>query len=119
MSKPRVVLVVGTRPDAIKTLPVVIALQTEQSLETILVSTGQHREMLQQVFDTFGVQPDRDLGLMKHGQSLGELTGRMSMALDELFKELKPQFALAQGDTTTTFVAGLSAFYHQIPFNNV
>jgi UDP-N-acetylglucosamine 2-epimerase (non-hydrolysing) len=119
MSKPRVVLVVGTRPDAIKTLPVVIALRNDPSFETILVSTGQHREMLQQVFDTFGVQPDRDLELMKHGQSLGELTGRMSMALDELFKELKPQFVLAQGDTTTTFVAGLSAFYHQIPFGHV
>ncbi len=119
MGKPRVVLVVGTRPDAIKTLPVVIALQKEQSLETVLVSTGQHREMLQQVFDTFGVQPDRDLGLMKHGQSLGELTGRMSLALDELFKELKPQFVIAQGDTTTTFVAGLSAFYNQIPFGHV
>lgn len=119
MSKPRIVLVVGTRPDAIKTLPVVIALREESAFETILVSTGQHKEMLQQVFDTFGVQPDRDLGLMKHGQSLGELTGRMSLALDELFKELKPQFVLAQGDTTTTFVAGLSAFYHQIPFGHI
>lgn len=119
MNKPRIVLVVGTRPDAIKTLPVVTALRQEACFETVLVSTGQHREMLQQVFDTFGVQPDRDLGLMKHGQSLGELTGRMSLALDELFRELQPQFVLAQGDTTTTFVAGLSAFYHQVPFGHV
>jgi UDP-N-acetylglucosamine 2-epimerase (non-hydrolysing) len=115
----RVAIVVGTRPDCIKSIPVVQSLRRQESLETVLVSTGQHREMLDQVFDTFGIQPEVDLGLMKHGQSLSELTARMITSLTTTFEELEPDFVVAQGDTTTTFVASLVAFYLRIPFGHV
>lgn len=119
MSKPKVALVVGTRPDAIKTMPVVLALRQVPEIETVLISTGQHREMLDQVFATFEVQPQIELNLMKPGQSLAEMTGRMSLALGEAIESVKPQFLLAQGDTTTTFLAGLMAFYAQVPFGHI
>jgi UDP-N-acetylglucosamine 2-epimerase (non-hydrolysing) len=115
----RVAVVVGTRPDCIKSIPVVQALREQDELETVLVSSGQHREMLDQVFATFGIQPDVDLNLMKHGQSLSELTARMITALTETFEKLQPNFVVAQGDTTTTFVASLVAFYLKIPFGHV
>jgi UDP-N-acetylglucosamine 2-epimerase (non-hydrolysing) len=119
MSKPVVVFVVGTRPDSIKTLPVVMKMKEESDFETVLISTGQHKEMLQQVFDTFGVQPDHDLALMKHGQGLTELSGRMTLALGELVEKINPSFMVAQGDTTTTFISSLVAFYQGIPFGHV
>ncbi len=120
MSKLRVACVVGTRPDAIKTAPVVLELlRRGEQFETLLISTGQHREMLQQVFDTFGLEPQVELGLMKHGQSLAELTARSLSALDEVMQNRRPQVVLAQGDTTTTFVASLAAFYHDIPFGHI
>jgi UDP-N-acetylglucosamine 2-epimerase (non-hydrolysing) len=116
---PKVVFVVGTRPDSIKTLPVALEMSRHVGIETVIVSTGQHREMLDQVFETFGIKPNIDLGLMKHGQSLSEMTSRMIDTLSSTFSELKPQYVVAQGDTTTTFVASLVAFYHQIPFGHV
>ncbi len=116
---PKVVFVVGTRPDSIKTLPVALEMSRHVGIETVIVSTGQHREMLDQVFETFGIKPNIDLGLMKHGQSLSEMTSRMIDALSSTFSELKPQYVVAQGDTTTTFVASLVAFYHQVPFGHV
>ena len=120
MSKPRVACVVGTRPDAIKTMPVILKLQERSSeCEPILLSTGQHREMLDQVFESFGVQPTEDLGLMKHGQTLPEMTSRTLMALDGALERHKPDFLMAQGDTTTTFVASLAAFYRGIPFGHI
>lgn len=119
MSQKTVAVIVGTRPDCIKSMPVVQALRKDSNLKTVLVSTGQHREMLDQVFQTFGIQPDIDLGLMKHGQSLAEMSSRMILALDETFNQVKPDFVVAQGDTTTTFIASLVAFYHKIPFGHV
>ena len=114
-----VAVIVGTRPDCIKSMPVVQALREKSGLKTVLISTGQHREMLDQVFETFGIQPDIDLGLMKHGQSLAEMSSRMILALDGAFAEVSPDFVIAQGDTTTTFIASLVAFYRQIPFGHV
>jgi UDP-N-acetylglucosamine 2-epimerase (non-hydrolysing) len=119
MSKKTVAVIVGTRPDCIKSMPVVQALREVEGLKTVLISTGQHREMLDQVFETFGIQPDIDLGLMKHGQSLAEMSSRMILALDTAFQESNPDFVVAQGDTTTTFIASLVAFYRQIPFGHV
>ncbi len=114
-----VAVIVGTRPDCIKSMPVVQALRKKEGLKTVLISTGQHREMLDQVFETFGIQPDIDLGLMKHGQSLAEMSSRMILALDGAITEFQPDFVVAQGDTTTTFIASLAAFYRQIPFGHV
>lgn len=100
-------------------MPVVQALRTKSELKTVLISTGQHREMLDQVFETFGIQPDINLGLMRHGQSLAEMSSRMILALDSTFAEVNPDFVIAQGDTTTTFIASLVAFYRQKPFGHV
>lgn len=120
MSKPKIACIVGTRPDAIKTMPVILRLkELADEVDVVTLSTGQHREMLEQVFETFGVQPDEDLGLMKHGQTLAELTSRALTGLDEALAKHKPDFVIAQGDTTTTFVASLAAFYRMIPFGHV
>lgn len=120
MAKPRLVCVVGTRPEAIKMAPVVLELNRYwQFFDTVLVSTGQHREMLIQALAAFKLKPDHDLGIMRHGQSLAEVTSRAMEGLDGLFQSLAPRMVIAQGDTTTTFVAALTAFYRQIPFAHV
>src|SRR5688572_12965331 len=120
MAKTRIVCVVGTRPEAIKVAPVVLELRRYwQFFDTSLVSTGQHREMLTQALAAFKLKPDVDLHLMKHGQSLAELTARAIEGLDGLLVELKPHIVMAQGDTTTTFVSALTSFYRQIPFAHV
>lgn len=85
----------------------------------MLVATGQHREMLDQALDAFGLTPDYDLGIMQVGQTLSEVTMRALEGLDRVFREKRPDFVMAQGDTATTFVAGLAAFYHQIPFGHI
>ncbi|HWA83817.1 MAG TPA: UDP-N-acetylglucosamine 2-epimerase (non-hydrolyzing), partial [Fimbriimonadaceae bacterium] len=120
MAKSRVVCVVGTRPEAIKVAPVVLELNRFGDLfETVLVSTGQHREMLTQALDAFGLEPDEDLGIMRHGQTLAEVTSRALDGLDALIQRLQPAMVLAQGDTTTTFVSALASFYRRIPFAHV
>ncbi|MBX3117737.1 MAG: UDP-N-acetylglucosamine 2-epimerase (non-hydrolyzing) [Fimbriimonadaceae bacterium] len=119
MSRPRIVCVVGTRPDAIKSAPVVLELKKWEAVETVLVATGQHREMLDQALDTFGLKPDHDLAIMKHGQSLAEITTRCLEGLDRLFTQSPPDYVIAQGDTTTTFCSSLAAFYRRIPFGHV
>jgi UDP-N-acetylglucosamine 2-epimerase (non-hydrolysing) len=118
-NKPKVLFVVGTRPDCIKSVPVYQAFQNSPDFEAILVSTGQHKEMLQQVFDVFQVSPDMDLGLMVPGQSLASMSSRMIAELDRAFGEFQPDYVFAQGDTTTTFIASLAAFYRGIPFGHV
>jgi UDP-N-acetylglucosamine 2-epimerase len=115
----KVAVIVGTRPDCIKSIPVVQALSRSEDFEPVLISTGQHREMLDQVFETFKIHPQVDLGLMRHGQSLAQLSSRMIEALDGAFEETKPDVILAQGDTTTTFIASLVSFYRQTPFGHV
>lgn len=120
MAKPRIALVVGTRPDAIKSAPVVLALRRYPELcETLLLSTGQHREMLDQALAAFGLQPDRDLGIMKPGQSLAGISCAALEGLDRAMEELRPDYVMAQGDTTTTFIASLAAFYRRIPFGHI
>lgn len=120
MARPRIVCVVGTRPEAIKVAPVVLELRRYwASLDTILVSTGQHREMLTQALAAFNLKPDKDLAIMQHGQTLAEVTSRALEGLDGLIQDLAPAMVIAQGDTTTTFVSALASFYRQIPFAHV
>jgi UDP-N-acetylglucosamine 2-epimerase len=98
---------------------VVLELRKYSKAETILASTGQHREMLTQSLDAFGLAPDEDMGIMQHGQTLAQVTSRALDGLDELLAKHEPQLVLAQGDTTTTFVAALNSFYRQIPFGHI
>lgn len=120
MRKPRIACVVGTRPDAIKTAPVILELlRRPEECEVKVISTGQHREMLDQVFKTFGFGADINLGLLKPGQGLAEFTARAITGLDQAMEELQPDWVMAQGDTSTTFVASLAAFYRQIPFGHI
>ena len=120
MNRQRVVTVMGTRPEAIKMMPVVRELNRRRDLfDHLLVATGQHREMLDQVLAVFGAQPDIDLDLMQHNQSLGGFAARAMAALSELFTEIKPDAVLVQGDTTTVTIAALAAFYQGIRVGHV
>ena len=119
MPKRKIAVVFGTRPEAIKLCPVVLALKNETSFECSVCVTGQHREMLQQVLDVFGIVPDTDLALMQPNQTLGDLTGRAIAALDKYLADEHPDVVIVQGDTTTVFAAALAAFYHHIPVAHV
>lgn len=120
MPKPRILCVVGTRPDAIKSAPVVLELHEHADLlEPILVSTGQHREMLDQALAAFDLRADEDLGIMQPGQSLAEISSRALSGLDAAFDRLQPDYVMAQGDTSTTFIASLLAFYRRLPFGHI
>ena len=120
MARPLVAFVVGTRPDAIKTAPVVLEFRKyDADVETLLLSTGQHREMLPQALEAFGLAPDVDLQVMRDQQTLALITARILDGLDGLFEDRRPDVVFAQGDTTTTFVAGLAAFYRRIPFAHI
>lgn len=112
--------VFGTRPEAIKMAPLVLELKKqEEHFESIVTVTAQHRQMLDQVLDIFGIVPDYDLNIMKDRQTLVGVTTRALEGLDGVMKEVKPDIVLVHGDTTTTFVAGLAAFYNQIPVGHV
>lgn len=113
-----VAVVVGTRPEAIKLAPVVLALR-EKGVPTVVLSTGQHREMLQQVFEAFGLKPDRDLDLMVPNQTLAGLSARIMEHMDRVFTELAPSWVVVQGDTSTVAVASWVAFYHKIGVSHV
>ena len=119
MAKPKVVCVVGTRPEAIKMAPVVLELRRYPSVDTVLASTGQHKEMLEQALGAFGLRADEDLAIMQHGQTLADVTARAVEGLDKLYQRISPDWVLGQGDTTTVFAAALTAFYRQIPFGHV
>jgi UDP-N-acetylglucosamine 2-epimerase (non-hydrolysing) len=110
-----VMLVYGTRPEAIKMAPVVKELTLHPSLRPIVVVTGQHREMLDQVNEVFGITPDHDLNIITPGQSLTEITVRSLAGLEPLLRSERPDLVLVQGDTTTCFAASLASFYQQIP----
>lgn len=99
--------------------PVVLELRKYSDAETILVSTGQHREMLSTALAAFGLTPDEDLAIMQHGQTLAQVTARSVTGLDALYERLTPAWVLGQGDTTTVFAAAVTAFYRQIPFGHV
>ena len=107
----RVCFTLGTRPEAIKLAPVIRAFQASPKFATQVVLTGQHREMVAQVMDIFGLKADRDLDIMQHQQSLTDITQRSLQGLERLFQEIKPQLVIVQGDTTTAFAAALAGFY--------
>jgi UDP-N-acetylglucosamine 2-epimerase (non-hydrolysing) len=115
----RVSLVIGTRPEAIKMAPVIAAIRAHPHLEPFVIATTQHREMLKQALDVFGITPDVDLGLMQNGQNLGVFTSRAMHALTDAFIEYKPDFLLVQGDTSTVTAAALAAFYQGIPIGHI
>jgi UDP-N-acetylglucosamine 2-epimerase (non-hydrolysing) len=111
----RVMAIFGTRPEAIKGAPVLAALERSQEFEPVIVVTGQHREMLAQVLDLFRIEPHHDLDLCEPGQTLTSITTKALQGLEPLLAAERPDAVLVQGDTTTTFVGGLAAFYQQIP----
>ena len=115
-----VMLVFGTRPEAIKMAPLVKAFQAaSNSFRTLVCVTGQHREMLDQVLHIFDIRPDYDLNIMKQGQDLYDVTSRVLLGLREVLKEARPDVVLVHGDTTTSTAAALAAFYAQIPVGHV
>ncbi len=118
--KPKIVSIVGTRPEVIKMAPVVLELERRKSeFDHLLITTSQHREMLFGALRMFGLQPDFDLNLMQDNQTLGSFASRSLMSLSNLLEELKPHFILIQGDTTTVMTAGLAAFYLGIGVGHV
>ncbi|WP_100374184.1 non-hydrolyzing UDP-N-acetylglucosamine 2-epimerase [Bacillus sp. FJAT-45037] len=119
-SKLKVLTVFGTRPEAIKMSPLVLELNKHQDeIDSYVAVTGQHREMLDQVLQLFGVRPDYDLNIMKERQTLAEVTTNALHGLDGVIKEVMPDIVLVHGDTTTTFVASLAAFYNQVAIGHV
>lgn len=115
----KVMSIFGTRPEAIKMAPLVKELESRKEIESIVCVTAQHRQMLDQVLQTFNIKPDYDLNIMKQGQTLSEVTSRALLGLEEIFKEEKPDIVLVHGDTTTTFAGALAAFYNQIAIGHV
>ena len=111
----KILTIYGTRPEAIKVAPVIKALEADDRFTSVAVSTGQHREMLDQVNGMFGITPDHDLALMKQGQSLNEIVSRAVAGLDGIIAEEKPDAVIAQGDTSTAMAAAVAAFNREIP----
>ena len=112
----KVMLVFGTRPEAIKMAPLVKEFQKQpKRVETVVCVTGQHREMLDQVLKIFDIKPDYDLNIMKQGQDLYDVTARVLTGMRDVLKETRPDIVLVHGDTTTSTAAALAAFYQQIP----
>lgn len=120
MAKKKVMLVFGTRPEAIKMCPLVNELRARaDEFETVVTVTGQHREMLDQVLRVFGVTPDHDLAIMKPGQTLFDVTCDVLLKLRAVLEDERPDVVLVHGDTTTSFAAALACFYLQIPVGHV
>lgn len=115
----KVMLVFGTRPEAIKMCPLVNELKTRKSIETIVCVTGQHREMLDQVLEAFDVAPDYNLSIMKDKQTLFDITTNILNRIKTVLEEVKPDIVLVHGDTSTTFATALACFYLQIPVGHV
>ena len=115
----KVMLVFGTRPEAIKMCPLVKELQSRDNIKTVVCVTGQHRQMLDQVLDAFHVVPDYDLSIMKAGQTLFNITTNILNSIGDVLDEEKPDVVLVHGDTSTTFVTALACFYKQIPVGHV
>jgi UDP-N-acetylglucosamine 2-epimerase (non-hydrolysing) len=115
----QVVVVLGTRPEAVKLAPVVRALRIYHRLDPIVVATGQHQQMVSSVLTTFGIVPDHELGIGCHGQSLADITTRALGGLDRLLADLDPDMVVVQGDTTTALAGALAGFYHRLPVAHV
>lgn len=114
MPLPKIMTVYGTRPEAIKVAPIITALEKDERFESIAVSTGQHREMLEQVNIMFGIKPKLDLHLMKPGQGLNEIVSRALMGLDEIIDAEQPDVIISQGDTSTAMAAALAGFHRGV-----
>ena len=119
MNRIKVMTIFGTRPEAIKMAPLVKELKSRDEIECIVCVTAQHRQMLDQVLETFEIVPDYDLNIMQHGQTLGEITTRTLIVLENIIREVNPDLVLVQGDTTTTFVGALAAFYNNCDIGHV
>ena len=111
--------IIGTRPEAIKMAPVILALRRQPWARTVVVATAQHRELADEVLEVFGITPDHDLNLMQANQTLPALTARAITHLDAVTGEIKPDLVMAQGDTTTVMAAAMVCFYRQLPFLHV
>lgn len=114
MSKPKIMTIYGTRPEAIKVAPVIKALEADERFESVAVSTGQHKEMLEQVNTMFGITPKHDLHLMKPGQGLNEIVSRAIAGLDTIIDEEQPDVIISQGDTSTAMAAAVAGFHRGI-----
>ena len=119
MTSKKIMLVFGTRPEAIKMCPLVRELRTRKKVRTLVCVTGQHRAMLLQVLDAFGIRPDYDLAIMQDRQTLFDITERVLKGMKEVLEKEKPDAVLVHGDTSTTFAAALACFYLQIPVGHV
>jgi len=119
MTKKRVLTVFGTRPEAIKMVPLALKLAESSQVESAVCVTAQHREMLDQVLNLFGVTPEYDLDIMKEGQDLFDVTSRVLMGMRDVIRDFKPDVVLVHGDTTTTFAVSMAAFYEQIKIGHV
>ena len=115
----KILLVFGTRPEAIKMCPLVNELKTRKGMRTVVCVTGQHRQMLDQVLETFNVVPDHDLTIMKERQTLFDVTTNILNRIKVVLETEKPDIVLVHGDTSTTFVTALACFYLQIPVGHV
>lgn len=115
----KVMTVFGTRPEAIKMCPLIIELKQHTDIKTIVCLTGQHKEMLAQVMDVFGIEADYNMSVMKDKQTLSMITSAVIRGFDEVLKKENPNVVLVHGDTTTSFAAGLVSFYHQIPVGHI
>lgn len=115
----KVMTIFGTRPEAIKMAPLVLELNKHEEIESIVTVTAQHREMLDQVLTTFEITPDYDLNIMKDRQTLVDVATRGLEGLDAIMKEAKPDIVLVHGDTSTTFIGSLAAFYNKIAVGHV
>ncbi|CEO12864.1 UDP-N-acetylglucosamine 2-epimerase [[Clostridium] sordellii] len=119
MKKIKVMTIFGTRPEAIKMAPLVKELESREQIESIVCVTAQHRQMLDQVLETFNIKPDYDLNIMKQGQTLVDITTRALKSLSEVISNVKPDIVLVHGDTTTTLSGSLAAFYNQVAVGHV
>jgi UDP-N-acetylglucosamine 2-epimerase (non-hydrolysing) len=115
----RIAVFIGTRPEAVKMAPVIAALGKAAGLEPLVVNTGQHRELIDQVIELFGIHVDRDLAVMEPNQSLAPLVARLLERIDGVLADVRPDMVLAQGDTSTVLATALAAFFRQIPFGHV
>src|ERR1051325_4854123 len=115
----RLLITFGTRPEALKLAPLILAAKKDKGLETIVCATGQHREIVEQVNQLFGIIPDHDLAIMQPGQTLHELTARVLTHLSPIVENTKPDWLIVQGDTTTVMAASLLAFYHRVKGGHV
>ncbi len=119
MPMKKVAVVAGTRPECVKMAPVYFELKNSTSLQPVFLATAQHRQMLDQTLQVFGIEPEFDLDLMQPGQTLPELTGRVIKAVADWIAQTKPDALLVQGDTTTVLSSAIAAFYHQVPIGHV